>query len=525
MKKHSITKNICAFLLAIVVAMANFTPLAASAYSEGASSDIIEVTLTSAIDGSPFIVQFNPLTNRLTSFYSNGEESFRYVDSEEKFWELVEINVQVTQQMFAPFAEESRGVDAQNHRNMTVIDFESRTRVEYDAHGNRVETLLGDEFYEFFSHIEIDDYASTDEELPLGGQITPFFNLNPRSTFVPTFPTPDISTSLVGGQFFVTHWTHRLLVLRVMELPWGMPSIDVFFTNAIGDDRLMLANVGLSREIRHRIRFPGEAYGARVSNLRSSGNALLWFFAGTPVGINLDANGGNVTPTWIEGLAGMPIVSLPTPTWPELASIRRSFVGWFNTIEPVGGTRFVDGSTLPNNGLNLTARWHNITRHMPMWWPAANSGTTTIPFRVQPGLPPLWARAIDEGTRSWNNITPSTRVAFQTNTSSSNLVTADAPNWANPNLVGVAYTDGVGNRITNFIIILHTTRIPNGAVTLSITTETLAMMVMAHELGHIIGLEDNPLGTNDSIMLAPHQNRIITRPTAFDITSVNMLYN
>jgi len=39
--------------------------------------DVIEVTLISAIDGNPFIAQFDPATGRITSFFSNGYEDKR----------------------------------------------------------------------------------------------------------------------------------------------------------------------------------------------------------------------------------------------------------------------------------------------------------------------------------------------------------------------------------------------------------------------------------------------------------------
>jgi len=47
---------------------------------------------------------------------------------------------------------------------------------------------------------------------------------------------------------------------------------------------------------------------------------------------------------------------------------------------------------------------------------------------------------------------------------------------------------------------------------------------MAHELGHVVGLRDNPTGGTSSLMNGNRNRNTITRPTTFDIQSVNMLY-
>ena len=51
--------------------------------------------------------------------------------------------------------------------------------------------------------------------------------------------------------------------------------------------------------------------------------------------------------------------------------------------------------------------------------------------------------------------------------------------------------------------------------------------VFAHELGHSVGLRDNPIGTifNESLMRETRDPTEVVGPTPFDIESVNMLYN
>ena len=49
--------------------------------------------------------------------------------------------------------------------------------------------------------------------------------------------------------------------------------------------------------------------------------------------------------------------------------------------------------------------------------------------------------------------------------------------------------------------------------------------VFAHELGHSLGLKDNPSTTlNLSLMNQDRNRNIVTEPTSFDAISVNMLY-
>jgi len=81
------------------------------------------------------------------------------------------------------------------------------------------------------------------------------------------------------------------------------------------------------------------------------------------------------------------------------------------------------------------------------------------------------------------------------------------------------------NEILSFDIVLNTR-----AIDASPHIENfpeLPVAVMAHELGHVLGLRDDPTGTGsvNSLMNAHSvtENKI-TGPRAFDITSVSMIY-
>ena len=115
------------------------------------------------------------------------------------------------------------------------------------------------------------------------GQITPFFETGQIWQFVPfaTNPHPwDGRSVFVGGGFFQTTHAHTSVELRTNSFPFGMNSLDAFFTNAWGDDTSVFFNVGPWREIRHNLRFPGEPYGVRVSSLNGPvSNVMLRFFA------------------------------------------------------------------------------------------------------------------------------------------------------------------------------------------------------------------------------------------------------
>jgi hypothetical protein len=84
-------------------------------------------------------------------------------------------------------------------------------------------------------------------------------------------------------------------------------------------------------------------------------------------------------------------------------------------------------------------------------------------------------------------------------------------------------------------VISYRPTMPDFQITLNsfrIRAQNEVQSVMAHELGHALGLRDNPFGSvplydprrNGSIMNQERNRNQLTGPTAFEVDSVNMLY-
>jgi len=283
---------------------------------------VIEVTMTSAIDGSPFIAHFDPATG-LISMYSTDGESIgqRYVGSEEAFWELVAVNTEVT----------SMPIESRMELGRSVRD------VSDSARGTMIVEVFEEE------------------------QITSRFDTGIRLTSVPRGNRPGDSTSLVGGGYFPTNSSHRSVSLQSYNFPTGMSTMDVLITNQIGDCVGSLWDMPPQAIATHTMRFPGEPYGALVSSFQGSFSSVqLRLFADngntTPpvnnVTITYSGNGGTVSPSSASLTPGQPFGTMPTPTrsgW--------TFVGWFNTSASTGGTQFTPASNVPASNTTLWARW------------------------------------------------------------------------------------------------------------------------------------------------------------------------
>ncbi len=99
--------------------------------------------------------------------------------------------------------------------------------------------------------------------------------------YVPYAPSPSPSngSTFVGGGYFYTSPSTQGVHLMTYGFPYGMYSLDVYFTNLIGDDVYTVFNVGTYRDIYKNVVYKGEAYGARVcSGNGSFSNVQLRFF-------------------------------------------------------------------------------------------------------------------------------------------------------------------------------------------------------------------------------------------------------
>jgi len=155
-------------------------------------------------------------------------------------------------------------------------------------------------------------------------------------------------------------------------------------------------------------------------------------------------------------------------------------------------------------------------RHLEAWWP---SDTITYEFldTATTKNNKSWLTAMRQGMENWNN--SSAPVQFEEVAQSYNLAFVSPYDDSVPGWNSLKF---LGSGPTMFISIIRiNSRVVDRSQTGFITT------VFAHELGHTVGLLDYPKGGNEytSLMWSGCHRHNITGPTAFDIESVNMLYN
>ena len=155
-------------------------------------------------------------------------------------------------------------------------------------------------------------------------------------------------------------------------------------------------------------------------------------------------------------------------------------------------------------------------------WMNTSSHNVQVVFdnAVSSNIRPTINLGIDDGLSAWN--TSAANVSFTKNTTSDNLIVViDDPNnphwaWHDPSYSGVT---GTGPIMSKFLVVLNVNHLS--------TTRTHIAHALIHELGHAIGLADNPYAApgTQSIM---NQHEInppgtMSAPTSYDVESVNIL--
>jgi len=290
--------------------------------------------------------------------------------------------------------------------------------------------------------------------------------------------------------------------------------------------------------------FTAQTGGTQVhSDRRITSNEVFWARWSqdlVTITITFNANGGapipnptrNITPNAMIGQT----MTLPPGPRRQGPSLGHRFVGWFT--HPTAG---VPIATYIPRDRNVTAyaRWTcnvalNETRIRYPWW-----STNVIPlksFELQWTVGSTWHNGVSQGMRSWNDsMAP---ITFTESPVSGNLVFLRESCNTIEQLLGTR-TFGVfypnsreRGEFTSFEITLCPRAIAAHADDNDIEISSVIASVMAHELGHVIGLRDgnqpwngHPTILGDRVDASIMNGLSVTGPQDFDIESVRLIYD
>ena len=258
-----------------------------------------------------------------------------------------------------------------------------------------------------------------------------------------------------------------------------------------------------------------------ISTLFDRDTTLFAVWRENQITATFNANGGTISSPWSNTrriAPGNPLGQLPAITRPGHA-----LVGWFDTMAPTGGSRISENTLAPTNNTTYWARWNDPNRHLWLWWP-----TNFISIRsINAGA---WTPYLEAGMNSWN--ASNTPVHFFVDHTSNNTINISTDFWADGLGINHIFPDHTGTQVVRSEIELFVHNINTYVMLSNGSFQDVVQSVVAHELGHTIGLRDGyrqnfPLGgfLNASLMNQDRSRNIVTAPTAFDVTSVNMLYS
>jgi len=155
-------------------------------------------------------------------------------------------------------------------------------------------------------------------------------------------------------------------------------------------------------------------------------------------------------------------------------------------------------------------------------------------FDIHDYLGAYWRTSMEQGMTNWNN--SAAPVSFYISESSTNaVITRYALYGLNTLALGTFVANsGASGSLSGFYITLCPENISNHAGGLRDINNVIAS-VMAHELGHAVGLRDGGQGdrhptilggsSNASLMNSGRNRNTIVGPTAFDIESTRLIYD
>jgi len=251
------------------------------------------------------------------------------------------------------------------------------------------------------------------------------------------------------------------------------------------------------------------------------------------ISITFNPNGGVLlVPESRPITPGAPLGPLPAHAQAQMVrqggTLGHRFVGWYT--HATGGDRVTAATLAEPRNMLVHARWEsNVdihpTRIRYPWWRTNNIPLRT--FRIDSDLGSYWQDAMNQGMANWNNSTAP--VNFHTTSSSRNVVETYILNGTYDSLGRIRHTyTWFTGRYNHFRIRLCPINIFNHADRLVLIMDNVIESVMAHELGHAVGLRDGEnLGgsENTSIMNGGRNRNDVRGPTEFDIASVRLVYD
>jgi len=167
--------------------------------------------------------------------------------------------------------------------------------------------------------------------------------------------------------------------------------------------------------------------------------------------------------------------------------------------------------------------------HLSLWWQRSDGRETVIPFS-HISVPPAWLPSVVRGMFYWNST--SVPIEFTNGTRYNNTVTVTETNRP---YLGAAFLTRRLSPLTNeseiqrFAIELYARNIDaHVAGSSQFTRSNVAASVMSHELGHVLGIIDDPLqhnGYNGSVMSTRRNRHLVVGPTSNDVNFANFLNN